>query len=263
MRGPSKSPPAPVVTARPDVSQQHGRHAHCLQSIENTLRTHQNTITELIATLVSAVEARDAHMRGHAIREAGYAVTMAREMGLPEGQVEDIRRGALLHDIGRIFISPRTLNKRDELTYDEFEEVKKHAALGARVISKVEALKDVARIVRHHHERFDGSGYPEGLTDDHIPLGARVVAVADAFGAMTQERPYRGMMTLEEALAELERGASGQFDPRVVKVFMRLALRRATQWPMPHDGNLLLAEAVLDDVLTYEPAGSGGNGRRR
>jgi polar amino acid transport system substrate-binding protein len=162
-----------------------------------------------------------------------------------------------------LFISRRILSKPDELTYDEFEEVKKHAALGACVISKVEPLKDVARIVRHHHERFDGSGYPDGLADDHIPLGARVVAVADAFGAMTQERPYRGMMTLEEALAELEKGASGQFDPRIVKIFVRLARRRATQWPMPRDGNLLLAEAVLDGALTYEPAGSGGNGRKR
>jgi putative nucleotidyltransferase with HDIG domain len=252
-----------AITVRPDVSQQHGRHAHCLQSLENALRAHQDTITEVITTLVSAIEARDTYMHGHAIREAGYAVTLAKEMGLPEGQVEDIRRGALLHDIGKIFISPRTLNKRDELTYDEFEDVKKHAALGATVVSNVTVLRDVAEIVRHHHERFDGGGYPDGLADGHIPLGARVVAVVDAFGAMTEERPYRGMMTLEEALAELERGASGQFDPRVVKVFVRLARRRAAQWPMSRDGNLLLAEAVLDDALTYEPAGNGGNGRRR
>ena len=250
------------VAKRPDPPQR-GRHAGCVRDLEEAQHALQDTVTQVIAALVTAVEMKDRYAYGHSLREAGYAVALAQAMRLREQQIEDIRRGALLHDIGKLFISRRILSKPDELTYDEFEEVKKHAALGACVISKVEPLKDVARIVRHHHERFDGSGYPDGLADDHIPLGARVVAVADAFGAMTQERPYRGMMTLEEALAELEKGASGQFDPRIVKIFVRLARRRATQWPMPRDGNLLLAEAVLNGALTYEPAGSGGNGRKR
>jgi polar amino acid transport system substrate-binding protein len=111
-------------------------------------------------------------------------------------------------------------------------------------------LEDVAMIVRHHHERFDGSGYPDGLADDRIPLGARVVAVVDAFGAMIEERPYRKMLTMEDALAELERGAGGQFDPRVVEVFARLARERATGWPMAYGGNVLLAEVIIDGTLT-------------
>lgn len=184
-------------------------------------------MTQVITALVSAIEMKDRYAYGHSLREAGYAVALAQAMGLPEQQIEEIQRGALLHDIGKLFISRRILNKPDELTWDEFEEVKKHAALGARVVSKVKPLKEVARIVRHHHERFDGSGYPDGLADDHIPLGARVVAVVDAFGAMTEERPYRRMLTLEEALAELENGVGGQFDPRVVEVFVRLARRQA------------------------------------
>ncbi len=207
-------------------------------------------LAQVMEVLLAAVEMKDRDIYGHSLREAGYAVTLAEEMGLPKQRVEDIRQGALLHEIGNLFIGERILRKPDELTEDEFKEVKQHAALGAAVVSKVKGLEDVAKIVRHHHERFDGSGYPDGLADDRIPLGARVVAVVDAFGAMTEERPYRKMLTLEEALAELERGAGGQFDPWPLEVFARLARRRATQWPMAHDGNLLLAETVIDGALT-------------
>lgn len=213
-------------------------------------RQDDRALAQVMEVLLAAVEMKDRYSYGHSLREAGYAVTLAEEMGLSRQRVEDIRRGALLHDIGNLFIGERILHKPDELTEDEFEAVKQHAAFGAAVVSKVKGLEDVAKIVRHHHERFDGSGYPDGLADDRIPLGARVVAVVDAFGAMTEERPYRKMLTLEEALAELERGAGGQFDPWPLEAFTRLARRRAARWPMAHDGNLLLAEVVIDDALT-------------
>jgi len=203
-----------------------------------------------MTVLLAAVEMKDRYSYGHSLREAGYAVALAEEMGLPKQQVEDIRRGALLHDIGKVFISQRILQKRDALCDDEFEAVKRHAALGADVVAKVKGLEEVAKIVRHHHERFDGSGYPDGLADDRIPLGARVVAVVDAFGAMIEERPYRKMLTIEEALADLERGAGGQFDPWPLEVFVQLMRREARRWPMPNDGNLLLAEVVIDGTLT-------------
>jgi polar amino acid transport system substrate-binding protein len=213
-------------------------------------RKHDSALAQVMTVLLAAVEMKDRYSYGHSLREAGYAVALAEEMGLPKQQVEDIRRGALLHDIGKVFISQRILQKRDALCDDEFEAVKQHAVLGADVVAKVKGLEDVAKIVRHHHERFDGSGYPDGLADDRIPLGARVVAVVDAFGAMIEERPYRKMLTIEEALADLERGAGGQFDPWPLEVFVQLMRREARRWPMPNDGNLLLAEVVIDGTLT-------------
>ena len=251
-----------AVAKQPDPPQRE-RHAGCLRDLEEAQRGLQDTVTQVIAALVAAIEMKDRYTFGHSLREAMYAATLAEELRLPEQQVEDIRRGALLHDIGKIFVSERILRKADELSDEEFESVKKHSALGAAVVSKVKPLEDVAMIVRHHHERWDGSGYPDALADERIPLGARVVAVVDAFGAMTEDRPYRKMLTLEEALGELERHAGGQFDPEIVAVFVATARRRATQWPMPDDGNILLAEVLIDGTLTYEPAACRGDGRKQ
>jgi len=238
-----------AVATRLDAPQRE-RHTGCLREIEEVRRVLQGTVTEVIAALTAAIEMKDRYAYGHSVREAGYAVALAQAMRLPEQQVQDVRRGALLHDIGMLFIDPRILRKRDQLAEDEFEEVKKHAGLGARVVSKVALLKEVAKIVRHHHERFDGCGYPDGLADDRIPLGARVVAVVDAFEAMTEERPYRKMLTLEEALAELERHAGGQFDPRMVKPFVGLVRRKVADSPIPRDRSPLLAEVVINGTLT-------------
>lgn len=213
-------------------------------------RKHDRALAQIMTVFLAAVEMKDKYTYGYSLRLAGYAVALAEEMRLPKQQVEDIRRGALLHDIGKIFISQRILQKRDALCDDEFEMVKQHAALGAAVVSKARGLEDVAKIVRHHLERFDGCGYPDRLADDRIPLGARVVAVVDAFGAMTEERPYRKMLTLDKALAELERGVGGQFDPWPLEVFVHLVRREAKRRPMPNDGNLLLAEVVIDGTLT-------------
>jgi putative nucleotidyltransferase with HDIG domain len=217
-------------------------------------RVLEETVTDVIAALVTAMETKDKYIYGRSLREAEYAVALANEMGLAERQVEEIQRGALIHDIGMIFVSPRIIRKPVELAEDEFEAIKKHVDLGAEVVSKVQLLEDVAKIVRHHHERYDGGGYPDGLADERIPLGARVVAVADAFEAMTEHRPYRKMLRLNDALAELERHAGSQFDPQVVKAFLRLVRRKTKQWPVPDDGNLLLAEVVIDGTLSLTPS---------
>jgi putative nucleotidyltransferase with HDIG domain len=195
-----------------------------------------DTVTQVIAGLVAAIQMRDKYTYAHSLREAGCAAALAQEMELPGQQIEDVRRGALLHDIGKLFVDEQILCKPDELTNDEFEAVKQHAALGAAVVSRVAPLRKIAGIILHHHERFDGTGYPDGLAGDRIPLGARVVAVVSVFGAMIEERPYRRMLTMEETLSELERGAGSQFDPGVADVFARLVQRRATPWPKLVEG---------------------------
>jgi len=180
-----------------------------------------------IATVGAASEIKDVYLHGHQERTSLWAAALAEEMGLPPERVRNIRIASLLHDIGKVSVSERLLNKPGKLTDEEFAKVKQHAPLGAEIIvSEAETLQNLAPIVRHHHEHFGGKGYPDGLTGEEIPLEARILAVADVFDAMTHERAYRKALSREEAIAELEGGAGTHFDPAVVKAFLALARRR-------------------------------------
>jgi diguanylate cyclase (GGDEF)-like protein/PAS domain S-box-containing protein/putative nucleotidyltransferase with HDIG domain len=179
-----------------------------------------------IAAVGAASEIKDRHIRGHQERTSLWAAALAEEMGLPPEQVRGIRIASLLHDIGKVSVSERVLNKPGKLTEEEYTKIKEHAPLGATImISEAEALQQLATIVRHHHERFDGKGYPDGLTGEDIPLEARILSVVDVFDAMTHERSYRKALSRAEAIAELERGVGTQFDPVVVKAFLALVKR--------------------------------------
>ena len=176
-----------------------------------------------IATVGAASEIKDVYLHGHQERTSLWAAALAEEMGLPPERVRNIRIASLLHDIGKVSVSERLLNKPGKLTDEEFTKVKQHAPLGAEIIvSEAETLQNLAPIVRHHHEHFGGKGYPDGLTGEEIPLEARILAVADVFDAMTHERAYRKALSREEAIAELEGGAGTHFDPAVVKAFLAL-----------------------------------------
>jgi len=184
-----------------------------------------------IATLGAASEIKDRHIRGHQERTSLWAAAIAEEMGLPPQRVLDIRIAGLLHDIGKVSVSEDILNKPGKLTDEEFAKIKQHAPAGANImISEAKTLQELAEMVRHHHERFDGKGYPDGLDRQEIPLEARILAVADVFDAMTHERPYRKALRREEAIAELERGAGTQFDPAVVRAFLTL-IKRPSEKP--------------------------------
>jgi HD-GYP domain-containing protein (c-di-GMP phosphodiesterase class II) len=143
-------------------------------------------------------------------------------MGLSPEEVDVIRHASILHDVGKIGIREKILKKPGLLTEEERREMEYHPFIGTRILQSVKLLEPVMPLVYHHHERYDGTGYPDGLKGEEIPLGSRIIAVADAFESMTSDRPYRKALPLEEALAELRRGAGRQFDPRVVEVFLRL-----------------------------------------
>ncbi|MGI6143034.1 MAG: HD-GYP domain-containing protein [bacterium] len=185
----------------------------------------RNLYIQTIKAIVAAVDAKDSYTRGHSDRVREHCVAMARELRLPEREQEVIEYMALLHDTGKIGISESILNKPGRLTDEEYQAIQEHPVIGARIVSEVDFFKKASAIVRHHHEWYNGEGYPDGLKGEDIPLGARIIAVADAFDAMTSERPYRGVRSTAEALAELEAYAGRQFDPRVVEAFLRVMLR--------------------------------------
>jgi putative nucleotidyltransferase with HDIG domain len=157
-------------------------------------------------------------MRGHARRVAVYAALTAQRIGLDRAAVARVRRAGALHDIGKAEVSPAVLRLPRSLASAEFELVQTHAVAGARIVAAL-GDEELTAIVRHHHERFDGGGYPDGLAGEAIPIGARIVAVADTFDAVTSERPYRPALDHSEALELLESEAGGQLDPEAVAAF--------------------------------------------
>ena len=169
-----------------------------------------------IRALAAALDARDPYTAGHSERVSHMSVVIARQLRLPEAEVAIIRLGALLHDIGKIGLADDILQKTDPLTADEFEQIKRHPALGARILRQVSFLEPHLPIVELHHERPDGHGYPFGLRGNEIPLAARIVHVADAYDAMTSARAYRPARPLAAAMAELHLYAGTQFDPDCV-----------------------------------------------
>jgi len=175
---------------------------------------------DTIASLVGAIEAKDVYTKGHSVRVATYAVAIARQLGIGEQRIGRLEWAAMLHDIGKVGISQRILAKNAGLSDDEYTEIKRHPEIGAHILADVRYLADLIPSIEAHHERLDGRGYGRGLSGDEIPLDARVLAVADAYDAMTSTRSYRPAMSHESAVAELERGRGTQFDDSVVTAFL-------------------------------------------
>jgi diguanylate cyclase (GGDEF)-like protein/putative nucleotidyltransferase with HDIG domain len=190
----------------------------------------ESTFTTTLAVLSDALEAKDSYTAAHADDVADVAVRVARRLGLEEEEQRTVRYGALLHDIGKIGVRSEVLRKPGRLTAEEFEEIKQHTVIGAKMLERIPFFARVRPIVRSAHERWDGHGYPDGLAGEEIPLGARIVCACDAFHAMTSDRPYRKARSVEEAAEELRRCAGSQFDSRVVDALLaevQCAVRRA------------------------------------
>jgi putative two-component system response regulator len=173
---------------------------------------YESTLT----MLSNAIEVRDSYTRGHVERVRDYAIMLAKQMGWKGKTLDDLRFGAILHDIGKIHIQESILGKKGRLNEEEWVEIRKHPVIGAEMIKDILYLRDAIPIVRHHHEFWDGSGYPDQLSGESIPLSARIVVVADAFDAMTTNRAYQAAKTLEEALAEVVDLSGKRYDPAVV-----------------------------------------------
>lgn len=215
-----------------------------LRDLKRTQEKLESSYVETLESLANALEAKDAYTAGHSERVARWAVMIARKLGLEEREVEELRAMAVLHDIGKIGMPERILNKPGPLTREEMELVKSHPVTGAQILQPIKSFHHYIPIVRHHHEWFDGHGYPDRVGGSDLPLTVWIAATADAFDAMTSNRPYRKMQTMEFAFAQLSGGTGTQFNPDCVKAFMDL---------------LKEPGATADQLLRAAAAGNAGS----
>jgi putative nucleotidyltransferase with HDIG domain len=201
---------------------------------------------DTVRSLVAALEAKDSYTKGHSVRVARFAVATAEAVGLDESQVQNVEYAALLHDLGKIGISRAVLAKSDALTDDEYERIREHPAIAARILESVPFLDSVRPAVQDHHERVDGRGYGRGLVGAALSIEAKILAVADSFDAMTADRPYRAAMGTDEAIAELRAHSGTQFDTEVVEAFLAVLPGTEAGEPVqarPAMGGAAIAEA--------------------
>jgi diguanylate cyclase (GGDEF)-like protein len=243
--------------------------AQANQEISSASQSIQQLNAELFQTLATILDSRDPYVGGHAVQVSRYATRIAQEMHLPPERVEWVRQAGCLHDIGKISIPEQLLHKPSKLTPEEYEHLKTHAALGGEFLEPSKALCHLAGFVRSHHERWDGTGYPDQLRGEEIPLEARILAVCDAVEAMASDRPYQQAKSVSEIIAEVKRCAGTQFDPTVVAVFVRLAeaegeafivnsareVMRRQMGPRTADTPFGWVRAPLGTVLLGQPQG--------
>jgi len=175
---------------------------------------------DTIRALAAAIDAKDPYTKGHSERVSEMSVVLAQELNLSDNDIENIEYTALLHDIGKIGIDDSILGKKSSLTDQEFDKIKEHTIMGANIIQPVDFLKNSYRAIYHHHERYNGEGYPDGIKSEDIPILARIIAVADAYDAMSSDRPYRKKLSKDKILKELKDQSGKQFDPEIVKALI-------------------------------------------
>ena len=190
---------------------------------------------EFIESFIEILETKDTYTRGHSSRVAHYSVEIAKEMRLCQKEVDLAHISGHLHDIGKIGIPDLILGKDGQLSDSEFEKIKMHSSFGYNILNKVSVLKEHALVIRHHHERWDGNGYPSGLKGEKIPLISRIISVADAFDAMTSTRSYRRALSLNHASKELKKNSWTQFDGEVVDIFIKKVFPKLKKLDLEED----------------------------
>ena len=190
--------------------------------LSDTYDKLEKAYLDSVQTLRYTVEAKDPYTRGHSDRVSAFSVLIGKHLGLPDSDLRNLEVGGLFHDIGKIGIPDRILLKEEKLTDDEYSEIKNHPSIGAHILCNAATFQDIIPIVKHHHEKFDGNGYPGKLKGEDIPYMARIAAVADTFDAMTSKRTYRDPLPLEVVKSEIERCSGTQFDPQFANTFLNI-----------------------------------------
>jgi len=198
--------------------------------IDKKTKEMKKAYIDTVNAFIHSIEMRDAYTGGHSGRVSKIAYRIAKDLLFNKTKLEEVRIGGILHDIGKIGISDRILQKPGKLTIEEYNEIKKHPQRGSEIIKDITFLKPILPYILHHHERFDGRGYPHGLKAKNIPLEGRILAVADAYEAMTSNRPYRKAMPIKKATNEILSNAGSQFDPEIVNIFKKLFLKKGTSY---------------------------------
>lgn len=188
--------------------------------LSDTYKQLEQAYMESIQTLRYTVEAKDTYTKGHSDRVSEYSVLIGKKLGLSNEDIRRLEIGGLFHDIGKIGVPDSILQKEGKLSEDEYSEIKNHPTIGAHILSTASIFQDILPIVKYHHERFDGKGYPEQLSGEKIPYLARITAVADTFDAMTSRRSYRDSLPIETVISEMEKCCGSQFDPKIAQVFI-------------------------------------------
>ncbi len=190
--------------------------------VDEKTKENENLFLHVVESLADAIDAKDKYTNGHSGRVAVYSKEIAGRYGYDEKRQEKIFMMGLLHDVGKIGVPDEVINKPGRLTDEEFACIKKHPSIGGKILSNIKEMPELAAGAKWHHERYDGKGYPEGLSGDDIPEEARIIAVADAYDAMTSNRSYRGALSQEKVRGEIEKGKGSQFDPRFADIMLKM-----------------------------------------
>jgi len=197
------------------------------------VRRMETNYFSTVEALAAAIEAKDPYTRGHSKRVTQFAIVLAERFGVSDTELRTLQYGATLHDIGKIGIDEKILNKPGKLTPEEFEVIKHHPVIGERIIERVDFLQGARPVVRSHHERFDGTGYPDGLRDEEIPFLARVCCVVDFYDALTSDRPYRSAFSVDTTIQHIKEGIGSMFDPVIAKEFLEMSPVLSAMSQMP------------------------------
>jgi putative nucleotidyltransferase with HDIG domain len=210
------------VGGRNEVSRLANHFNKMVLQLNTAQQEKERGLAQTVSALVAAIEAKDAYTRGHCERVARISCAIAERLGVDDTELRELDLAAMLHDIGKIGIGEKTIGKAGRLNTTERQSMQQHPEIGARILSPLTFLGNVENYVRHHHEHYDGSGYPDGLTGQDIPLASRIIHLVDAYDAMTSSRSYRAALDHEVAIARIVDGRNRQFDPRLVDLFLQL-----------------------------------------